>query len=475
MKIINLLLVLIPILINTTYGQITFQNHYGGSEDDGGNCVVQTSEGGYLIAGATSSYGNGYKDIYLIKTNASGYVQWSKTYGGLNWDAANSLKTTSNGCFTLTGVTSSFGSGASDAFIMKIDSLGDSLWLKTYGGPMEEGSFGIDVCSDNGYIIAGYSSSFANGFSAIYYVKTNSNGDTIWSKSIEKEYDNIGYSIIQLSGGGYLLGGSISNGGALSTDGYIMKINNIGDTIWTRILGGTSYDVINAVCEDFDGNYLFCGTTYSFGAGNYDIYVVKTNLNGEEIWTKTYGGSISDRASKIIKTYDNGYAIAGITNSFGAGGNDIYIIKLNNNGDTLWTKTFGGEGDDWATSIQETYDGGFIISGYTNSFVGNNDVYLIKTDANGYSSFEQVLNLNTDCILFPNPCINVLNIKLKSFTEEDIKLAIYNLNGQNVNSYVVNKNNSEFYSINLSNLAKGMYVVEISSGNNHIIKKIIIR
>ncbi len=156
------------------------------------------------------------------------------------------------------------------------------------------------------------------------------------------------------------------------------------DTLWTKAFGGTNEDYGRSVQETSDGGYIIAGYTKSFGAGSYDVYLIKTDANGDTTWTKTYGGSNIDQGYSVEQTSDGGYIIAGNSKSFGAGLDDVYLIKTDANGDTTWTKTYGGSNIDQGYSVEQTSDGGYIIAGYTKSFgAGSYDVYLIKTDANG--------------------------------------------------------------------------------------------
>ena len=166
-------------------------------------------------------------------------------------------------------------------------------------------------------------------------------------------------------------------------DVYLIKINNSGDTLWTKTFGGPGEDRFRELHQTTDGGFILVSETLSFGAGNSDVYLVKTDSIGNLLWTKTYGGSSSDYGYSVRQTSDGGYIIAGYTQSFGAGGTDVYIIKTNNSGNLEWTKTYGGSSDDYGYSIRQTTDGGYIMAGYTTSFGEAGDVYLIRIDANG--------------------------------------------------------------------------------------------
>jgi len=180
-------------------------------------------------------------------------------------------------------------------------------------------------------------------------------------------------------------------------------------TSWWRTYGGTTYDEGCSVQQTSDGGYIIAGHTLSFGAGRDDVYLIKTDASGDTQWTRTYGGTSYDFGCSVQQTSDSGYIIAGLTMSFGSGNGDVYLIKTNASGDTLWTKTYGGMNDDFGYSVRQTSDGGYIVAGLTGSFgAGSDDVYHIKTDANGNvaveeSSTPQLTNSRTAFRVQPNP------------------------------------------------------------------------
>ena len=205
---------------------------------------------------------------------------------------------------------------------------------------------------------------------------------------------------------------------------------------WIRIFGGTYQDVGYSVQKTSDGGYTVAGYTRSFGAGGYDVYIVKTDSSGDTIWTRTYGGVGEDYGYSIQQTMDGGYIITGYTNSFGVGWDDVYLIKTDSTGDTLWTRTFGGVYWDVAISIQQTTDGGYIVAGYAESFGAiDGDVCLIKTDSNGNAAVEEskirVQSSGIRLMVVPNPFISLARIP--GYEKEDFALA--DITGRMVGKY----------------------------------------
>ncbi|MFZ8835359.1 MAG: T9SS type A sorting domain-containing protein [Candidatus Caldipriscus sp.] len=357
-----------------------FAKIYGGTNSEGAYSVQQTSDGGYIVAGGTLSFGVDSSDIFLIKTDANGNVQWAKTYGGTAWDYAYSVQQTSDGGYIVAGRTRSFGAGLSDAFLVKTDANGNVIWAKTYGGTGTDYARSIQQTSDGGYIVAGITWSFGAGGLDIFLIKTDANGNVIWSKTYGGTGWDEAYSVQQTSDGGYIVAGYTLSFGAGDYDIFLIKTDANGNVIWSKTYGGTGWDWAYSVQQTSDGGYIVAGYTLSFGAGDYDIFLIKTDANGNIIWAKTYGGTGWDWAYSVQQTSDGGYIVAGFTRFFGTGYDDIFLIKTDASGNIQWDKTYGGTSGDYASSVQQTSDGGYIVAGVTESFGG---AFLVKTDANG--------------------------------------------------------------------------------------------
>ena len=258
-------------------------------------------------------------------------------------------------------------------------------FCKAIGGPEGEWGNSLIQTSDSGYAIAGATISFGAGGGEVYVVKLDANGNLQWTKTIGGESGDSGSSLIQTSDGGYVIAGSTTSFGAGKEDVYVVKLDANGNLQWTKTIGGPEYDWGNSLIQTSDGGYAIAGTTGSFGAGLLDVYVVKLDANGNLQWTKTIGGPESEAGFSLIQTSDGGYAIAGYTSSFDAGGLDVYVVKLNANGNLQWTKTIGAKNKNYSkASLIQTSDGGYAIAGTTKSFgAGEADVYVVKLDKDG--------------------------------------------------------------------------------------------
>jgi len=315
---------------------------------------------------------------------------WTRTYGGSSDEWAYSVQQTTDGGYVVAGETYSFGAGSNDFYLVKTNGEGDTLWTRTYGGINDEKARSVQETGDGGYIVAGCTGSFGAGGFDFYLVKTNSLGDTLWTRTYGGSREDKAHSVRQTTDGGYIVAGetySFGQGTPNCPNFYIVKTNPLGDTLWTRAFEGSTYDdEAYSVQQTADGGYVVAGYTNSFGAGGWDFYLVKTNYQGFTHWGHTYGGSGSDWAYSVQQTADGGYIVVGFTGSFGVGTpySNFYLVKTNSQSDTLWTRTYGGSAPEWAYSVQQTPDGGYIVAGYTGSFgAGSGDFYLVKTNTSG--------------------------------------------------------------------------------------------
>ena len=371
------------LLTAAAVAQQRWMGTYGGASDEYGYSVEQTQDGGYIATGRSASFGN-LVQVYLIKTDASGDTIWTRTYGGAGDEYGRSVQQTSDGGYIIAGWTFSFGN-AQQAYLIKTNAGGDTLWTRTYGGAGDDGGGSVQQTSDGGYVIAGWTSSFGYG-DQVYLIKTDASGDTLWTRSYGGAGDDIALSVQQTFDAGYIVAGYATSFGD-SSQVYLIKTNPSGDTLWTRSYGGAGDDGSRSVQQTSDGGYIVAGYTTPSGDSS-QAYLIKTNASGDILWARTYGGSNGGAGSSVRQTSDTGYIVAGETYSSGRGF-QVCLIKTNAFGDSLWTRDYGGANGDFSYSVQQTSDAGYIVAGRTASFGNQYQVYLIKTDANGSTGVEE--------------------------------------------------------------------------------------
>ena len=379
MKKIFFLVVMLGIF-KVSQAQITFQKTYGGTGFDQGNSVQQTNDGGFIVAGYTKSFGAGGKDVYLVKTASDGTLEWAKTYGGTGDDSGNYVQQTSDGGFIIAGQTNSFGV-LDGVYLVKTASDGALQWAKTFGGDI---GYAVQQTNDGGFIITGEAYYLGPGYLDVYLIKTASNGALQWTKTFGGTDGEYGNSVQQSNDGGFIIAGYT---GSFGVDGevYLVKTKSDGSLEWAKTFGGTGAEYGCSVQQTNDGGFIISGITWDLTSlnQNADVYIVKTSSDGTLQWTKTFGDTTRDQGYSIQQTNDGGFIIIGFSISFGFGDPDCYLIKTDSAGNQLWSKTFVGASLDIGYSIQQTNDGGFIITGGPQT--AKDDVFLIKTDSNGNS------------------------------------------------------------------------------------------
>jgi uncharacterized delta-60 repeat protein len=386
------LFLLVPVLIcapASTQAQPScpqWARSYGGSAWDRACSIQQTADGGYIVAGWTGSFGAGGPNFWVLKLQANGDIAWQKTYGGTDWDEATSIQQTADGGYIVAGWTGSFGAGSYDVWVLKLQANGDIAWQKTYGGTSWDEAASIQQTADGGYVVAGLTDSFGAGDPDagpdFWVLKLQTNGDIDWQKTYGETSWDEAASIQQTADGGYIVAGQTYSFGAGGGDFWVLKLQANGDITWQKTYGGTIADLAWSIQQTADGGYVVAGQTASFGAGIWDFWVLKLQANGDIDWQKTYGGTGSDWAASIQQTADGGYVVAGWTDSFGAGNRGCWVLKLKANGEVAWQKTYGGTIAEWAWSIQQTADGGYVVAGGTASFDGG-DFWVLKLDGSG--------------------------------------------------------------------------------------------
>jgi len=312
---------------------------------------------------------------------------WIKTFGEFGEDIGYSVRQTFDGGYIIAGSTNNIGYGG-DVWLIKTDKDGNMLWDKIFGGNDRDEAYSVQQTSDDGYIIAGMTFSFGSVWVDAWLIKTDENGDEQWNKTYGGTHVDMAKSVQQTFDGGYIIAGSTES------DFWLIKTDGNGNIVWDTTYGGNDFDEACSVQQTSDNGYIIAGTTKSFGAGDKDFWLIKTDGNGNIVWDTTYGGKDIDEAYSAQQTSDNGYIIAGMTLSFGAGIINAWLVKTDADGNKIWDRTFGRKFGNFAHSVQQTSDNGYIIAGSTGGYGDvNGDVWLIKTDSQGKSKTTSSDNL----------------------------------------------------------------------------------
>ncbi len=341
---------------------------FGGLTVSTGHVVIQTSDEGYLAAGMISAPSGEHYDCYLVKTDSSGQLQWERKQGGESDEYVTDIHETSDG-YIYCGFTTSFGAGGQDVYLVKVDNIGNTIWSKTYGGVGSELAASMQLTDDGGYILAGRTQGSFGPAIKILVIKTDYQGEIEWLETYGNNI-SIASSIKKAGDEGYIIAGY------RNADAYLVRINQQGDLLWDRTYGGNGDENAEDIEVTSDNGFVFTGWTDSYGAGSYDCFLTKTDFSGEVIWSRTYGGESWDDAFSVAETDDGGYVMTGWTQSFGARFFDIYILRMDSVGDTLWTRKYGLDGQDESYSIRQTSDGGYIVTGILDGEFSN--MWLLK-------------------------------------------------------------------------------------------------
>ena len=324
------------------------------------------------------------QDFWIIKIDKNGNMEWDEVFGENGPDIANSIIQTDDGGYAVAGFIWTIYVGKQDIWIIKFDENGNKEWEKTFDKDENDVAYSIIQTDDGGYVIAGSTGLKLWGEVNCWVIKLDAKGNIEWENSFGGTgWDEI-FSIVQTKDGNFITTGCVWSKGAGRGDIYVAKLNKNGDLVWDRTFGGSENDEAHSIIQTEDGGYVVTGFTVAEDTGDRNVWVIKLDKEGNKIWDKILGGTSEDWANSIVQTEDEGYMVAGWTKSMGAGKTDFWITKLNKSGDLVWDKTFGGSEDDEAHSIVQTEDGGYAVAGWTKSKgAGNSDVWIIKLDENG--------------------------------------------------------------------------------------------
>ncbi|GEM_PF-1072136 len=387
-------ILLIPAM---TSSQSNFIHTYGGANFENAAGIVAAKDGGYLICGYSASFDSSGASIYLLKVDSAGNHVFSKTYGGSAYDIPTGLAASFDGGYAISGITWSFGAGDADAFLLKTDSMGNFLWMKTLGTVTRDKPFGMVQTSDSGFAISGtvkYDPVSANIDEKIFLLKTDANGNLQWFKTYGGTANEESASIIQSYEGGFLIAGYTQSFGAGSNDCYVLKTDSTGNMLWAKTFGTSLAETGNAVVQTQDSGYAIIGTSEDCGFGNGDILLIRLNSDGDTLWSKCYGSSAFESASQIIQAGNENLMILGL--SIHASNYDILLAEVDGQGNLLNSVKIGSGGEQSPSGLCAAQDASWIVAGQSNTDADPyNDLFVAKIEADGEAAcFTEPLNMS---------------------------------------------------------------------------------
>ncbi len=452
--------------------QTTFQKVYTSGIHRSSKEVLQTSDGGYLIAGMTRTAFAGDTDIYMVKTNSVGDILWTKQYGGVKPEYPNSMVATGDGGFIVCGYTASYGAGSNDAWLFKLNAAGDMVWNKTYGGAGDDEGKEIISCSDGNYVFVGRSNYSGGGNYDGFLKKVDGSGNEIWTKYYGGGLYETLRSLKQCSDGGFIaLGQTFSYGNGSPGDIYLVRTTPAGDMTWYKTYGGANEDDGNFVIVNNDGTFTFTSETNSFGAGDMDVQATKVDAAGNIIWNKYYGGTDKDVSKTIRPTYDGGYVIGAISRSFGWTYPDMWLVKINTNGDMIWDKHFGSPWyHDHCHSALPTTDGGFALVGHSADANQLTSIFFVKTNSVGAVGINELsAEARAQFTIYPNPSNGLFNVSAPS------EIRTVNISDALGNILKVVKGDDALLHVDMSDKPKGAYLITVQTTTSTYTRKIVLR
>lgn len=461
--------------------------YFGGSDNDMGYSICLTPDSNYAIAGTTRSQGVGSNDLYFLIVGKNGEILQEKTYGLEHPDYFRKILPVPGG-YAIVGDMWFDVPRRRDIYLMFTNENGDSLSGKFFGTNKRDNGFDIIESDGNGFLILGHSRK-VNPKGDILLIKTDQNGNEIWEKSYWGENNNYGLQIVRShDNSGYVFAGS-KNGffddlytefRTHDADFLLTKIDNNGETVWGKNYGGEDHDLAYSVCAANDNGYYVLGSSQSYGNGSFDMLLIKTDGGGNKQWQKSFGGKSFEDGKSMSVSEDGNIYLLGSSNTGNKKGNidmDVFVVKTDSFGNEIWSETIGGSKNDFGESVVTTYDGGCAITGSTESFgEGGKDVYLIKLKKDGTIEKVDIFtpgNGDKKLICFPNPMTDYSIFQIKD-SINNLNFKLFDLSGKKVKE--VSVNNSRF-KVKRGSLPAGTYIYNLVSNKNKVFfsGKLIIR
>ncbi len=459
------------------YKDTAFIYTYGGIQNDVCNQIKPTNDGGYIMIGTSNSFGCGNTDFYAIKVDSVGRHEWSKTYGGLENEEGFSVTQTFDKGYAFVGFTDSYGAGGYDVYLVKTDSQGNFQWQRTYGGSDWDFGYSIQQLPDSGFVICGLTYSYGLGNGNVYVIRTNKNGDTLWTRAIgDSGYYSVGNSICVQEDSLYGIVGNKTLLNSEDTSVYFILMNDKGGVEKHITYGGVHNYFGNSISEAIDHGFIIYGSTDSIKPGKLDEMMIRTDSTGNIMWLQDYASPGIGIGRDAVQTSDNTYISVGTNNSYGLGGYKMHMQHLDKYGYWIAGPSFGGTGNEEGNSIALAKNGNVLFAGATSSLgytTGLNDVYIVrlKNDSivQNYTLSLYQYKDTTPCTLgvplqepmivavkvFPNPVTSLSTILVQAgIGQEYYSYNLYDMSGKCI-----------LQKMPLQSVAHGQYIAHIGKGS----------
>jgi hypothetical protein len=362
--------------------------NYGGKAYDSVRAIAGVAEGGYVMTGMSTSFGPGNIEAYLLRIDENGRMKWQKTFGGPGDNRAFSVAETADRGFAMCGYTDSYGRGNKDAYLIKTDKDGKIQWQATYGGVGNDEAMSLNVLADGGFILVGDTDSFSGkNETELYLVRADSTGKEVWSRTYKNGTGRLafGTSVKTLPDGGFIISGRTSPPAGSGMNGYVLRVDADGKKLWSRTFGAKGYTSFQDLVVAQDGGYACVGQKDDASKGNKPaVYLAGLDVKGNTNFEKTFGGSSIDIGQAIVQDKHGNYIICGTTDSFGNGSTDILLIKADAQGNSVWMTTFGGRKDEYGAGVVLAPDEDYVAAGWTGTYgQGEYDAFAVKVDGKG--------------------------------------------------------------------------------------------
>ena len=459
----------------------TWNKTFGTELYDDANNIVNTSDNGYILVGTSQNQSSNSRNMFIVRTDSVGDTIWTKRIGENNWAEGRALIKDKKDEFLAAG---EYYSNSNDVWVIKFNEIGNILWEEVYQTDSMETVSSIVSSGDSSFVLVGSTQYWPPNSdviaSELLLMKIDSLGNQVWLRNYIKDslwVWNVGRDVKKTSDGGFIIvaeSNSFNSGGSAI---WLLKTDSVGDTIWTKLYyKEDSQNVVRSIHQTLDGGYIIGGMVKQFGNHKFNAWIIKTNDIGDIIWERLYGNiETSEGANALIQLEDSTYVFTGYTSGFPETPSDLWLVKLNVQGDTIWTKSIGGMQSDNGNDLVQSSEGGYAIAGRTKSFgAGGYDAWLVKTDSSGnvvvsideriYTSIPNEFALMPN---FPNPFNPMTNISYSLPVSGDVTLIIYNLLGEEVTRLVDGFRAAGEYNStwDASNFASGIYFYRLQAGD----------